>query len=137
MTMDGIIYEPPLPCPYCGSEAILENNPYGGPTIYVRCTNDRCLACGPEYDHDGSRWNAVARAVQGAKTPNRSTHASLQELVEAIHHPKRIPVQITAGVDHSLYALCSDSSIWKHVPGVPGWHAIDELPDQTPTDTTS
>lgn len=137
MTMDLFQSEPPLPCPYCGSEAVLENSPYGGPAIYVRCTNDKCLACGPEYDQDGSRWNAVARAVQGAKGLGQATPATVWELVESIHSPKRIPVQLTAGVDHSLYALCSDSSIWKHVPGVPGWHAIDPLPESTPTDTTS
>jgi hypothetical protein len=133
MTMYAATHEPPLPCPYCGSETVLENSPYGGSTIYVRCTNDKCLACGPEYDHDGSRWNAVARAVQSAKGSGQATPATVRELVEAVHYPKRIPVQITAGAEHSLYALCSDSSIWKHVPGVPGWHAIDELPESTIT----
>lgn len=136
MTMYAATHEPPLPCPYCGSEAVLENSLYGGPTIYVRCTNDKCLACGPEYDQDGSRWNAVARAVQSAKGCSQTTPATVRELVEAVHYPKRIPVQITVGVDHSLYALCSDSSIWKHVPGVPGWHAIDELPESTITKNT-
>ena len=136
MTMDLLQSEPPLPCPYCGSEAILENSPYGGHTIYVRCTSVKCLACGPEYDQDGSKWNAVARAVKGAKGSGQTTPATVRELVESIHFPKRIPVQIAASSDGQVFALCSDGTIWMCQGYTTDWLDYPKLPDSTLSDTT-
>lgn len=45
------------PCPYCGGVAEVGETKYG----CVVCQNDDCNAVGPNFDHDGAKWNAISR----------------------------------------------------------------------------
>lgn len=44
-------------CPWCGEESKVSS--------FVKCSNSKCLACGPSNDSDGAKWNRVARAARG------------------------------------------------------------------------
>ena len=48
------------PCPACGGEAGLDEFTY---STSIRCLSNECGLCGPRYDHDGTKWNAMLQIV--------------------------------------------------------------------------